>query len=102
MANVRLTYNLPVARVDGKALPLSEIKHVEVFISADGGANFGKLRDVLPPATEYVQTELEAGLWVFRLIVVDTLDQRSAAVDVSVTIVPALPNPVSNVQAFVE
>ena len=102
MANVRLSYTLPSARTDGKALPISEIRHVSVFLSADNGANFAKVADVPPSQNEYIQTDLEAGLWVFRLIVEDILGQKSSAVDKSVSIIPAVPNPVSNVQSFVE
>jgi hypothetical protein len=102
MANVRLTYNLPVSRVNGRPLSLNDIRHVSVYLSADSGANFSKLADVPPSLTEFTQSELEDGNWVFRLIVEDTLGQRSVPVDKAVVILPALPNPVSTVQSFVE
>ena len=102
MANVRIRYDLPTARVDGKALPIDQIAGVRVLISADGGTNFGLLNVVPPSQNEYLQTELEAGTWVFRLEVEDTNGQRSAPVDLQAVIVPALPNPVSNATATVE
>lgn len=102
MANVRLTYNLPVSRVNGRPLSLNDIRHVSVYLSADNGANFSKLADVPPSSSEFTQTELEDGNWVFRLVVEDTKGQKSVAVDKAVIILPALPNPVSNVQSFIE
>lgn len=71
MSNVRVTWTLPTKRVNGKALPASEIAQSIVSLSADGGAHFGELTRIDAPGHSFLQTELEPGTYVFRVVVVD-------------------------------
>lgn len=93
--NLRLRYDLPTTRADGRELLVGQIRHVVVLLSADG-VNFAEVARVAPPAREYLQTDLDPGLWTFRLMVEDTLGQFSVPVDVSYTIRPVIPGPVLN------
>lgn len=97
MSNLRIRYDLPAFRADGRPLPASEIAYVAVSISADNGTTFAEVARVAPPTREYLQTDLDPGLWFFRFVVVDTLGQSSAPVTASFDILPAAPGPVSNV-----
>ena len=93
------TWDLPTTRESGNPLPVDEILHVEVSVSADLGATYTVLDSVIPPDTELTVPDLEAGEWRFRLVVVDINNRRSADVDVSV-VVPdeTAPGVVTNVQ----
>ena len=54
MSNARIAWTWPTNRVEGEALPESQIEHCEISMSADGGANFSGVAQVPPPATEHV------------------------------------------------
>lgn len=71
MSNVRVTWTLPTKRVNGKALPVSDIAQTIVSLSADGGTNFGELTRIAAPGHSFLQTELEPGTYVFRVVVLD-------------------------------
>ena len=99
--NVTLTWDLPTERSGGGALPLDEIEHTVVEMSADGGSNYTALPPVLPtdPQEKFVP-DLEAGDWHFRLTVVDTLGQASPPAPWVETVVDdSPPNPVTNIQS---
>lgn len=75
--NVTVAWVLPLTRQGGGPLPLSEIAHTQVELSADGGDNFGLLVQVPPNGIQQAFVpDLEIGQWIFRITVVDT-DGRS-------------------------
>jgi hypothetical protein len=78
MANVKVSWTLPTVRESGKPLAVSDIKEVRLFLSADGGANYGELSSYPPSVLETVVTELEPGEWFFRGVVIDTKDRAGA------------------------
>jgi hypothetical protein len=97
MKTALLTWTLPTTRVDNSPLPISEIKHVEIFISADLGNTYTLLNTVAPSVTQLTVPDLEVGEWRFRNTVVDTLDRRSSNADVTTVVVSdANPSPVTN------
>ena len=70
---VTITWVLPNTRQKGGLLPIDEIAHTRVELSADSGENFAELAEVPPGAPqEWVVPDLEAGEWQFRLTVLDT------------------------------
>jgi hypothetical protein len=87
MAGLRLTWDLPNRRDDGRALAPSEIAFVQVLMSADGGENFVELNRV-ETVTFLAINDLEPGTYDFRLIVVDKQAQpkSSAAADIEGTV----------------
>ena len=100
MKNVRISWDLPTTRESGFPLNVSEIAYVEVFLSADLGANFVSLNQVVPPTVDLFIPDVDVGEWIFRLVVVDTEDKQSVAVDTSV-VVPDGSNPSSVVNVVV-
>lgn len=104
MSDIRIKYQLPTTREDNKPLPVSQISHVLVLMSADGGANYGEIDQVPAPTAEVLVRELEPGTYNFRLIVVDlqSTPQFSDPVDVQKLIAAAPPNGVTNVVVTVE
>lgn len=94
--DVRVTWVPANKREDGKGLPVEQIKAQRLEISADGGQNYGVLKSLAGNVAEYIQTELEAGTWFFRMFTVDQFDQESAPVVGSITLTPAKPNAPSN------
>ena len=105
MKNALLTYNLPTTRTSGQDAPVTEIRHVEISLSADLGVNFGVLSNVTPflpdgvtPLRELFVPDLEIGDWVFRFVVVGNDDTRSADLDFPVLVPDDTPfNTVLNV-----
>ena len=97
--DVTLTWTLPTARTGGGELPIEEIQHVIVELSADGGENYSAIETVLPTdVQQFVQNEMEAGAWHFRLVVWDTLGQQSApGLHVETVADESPPNPVENI-----
>jgi len=91
VANVKVTYQLPTTRKSGRPLDPADIRHVRIELSADGGANFAPVAQVVPPTLEYTQTELEPGAWVFRAVVVDTAGRESDPVSGSIDIADETP-----------
>ena len=81
MKNVRVAWSLPTTRESGLPLDPTAIQHVEVSLSADLGANFVALNDVVPPTLDLLIPDVEICDWVVRLVVVDVDGRRSADVD---------------------
>lgn len=104
MSDVRINYKLPTTREDNKPLPVSQISHVIVLMSADGGANFGEIDQVPAPGTEVLVRELEPGTYHFRFIVVDlqATPKLSEPVDAQATVEAAAPNGITDVVVTVE
>ena len=97
--NVNVSWDLPTTRESGLPLDQADIQHVEVLLSADLGATFTSINNIVPPTTNITVPDLDIGDWVFRLIVVDTAGRQSVEVDTPVN-VPDETNPSSvvNVQ----
>ena len=72
MGNVALTWSRPTKRIDGTPLGEAEVAAYRVGLSADGGANFVQVGATTSPDRAFTQTELEPGLYVFRVVAVDT------------------------------
>lgn len=92
MADIEITWDLPTERQSGGPLDLNDIDYTAVEISADGGTNYTEI-DRVPRASDqrFVQTEVEAGTWLFRLAVYDTAGERGAAHVESVDIADETP-----------
>jgi predicted phage tail protein len=104
MSNVKLSWVDPVALVDETAIPAGLFDHVDVQMSADGGANFTSVASVAPGAQTYTVTDLPVGKYQFNVYAVDALGRSSAAASVEATIAPPVPatlKPVSNLTANV-
>lgn len=86
MANVRVQWSLPTTRESGRALDPTDIRHVRIEISADGGANFGLIGDFTPDVLETLVQDLDFGTWTFRGLVADTKGRVSQPVVRSVEI----------------
>lgn len=97
--NVNVSWDLPTTRESGLPLDPADIQHVEVLLSADLGATFTPINNIVPPDTDILVPDLDIGDWIFRLVVVDTAGRSSADVDTPVN-VPDETNPstVVNVQ----
>lgn len=91
MANVKVTWALPVARESVRPLAPADIHHVRLEISADGGANYGVFWTFGASILEATVTDLEPGEWWFRGIVVDTASRQSQPVSSSITIADTTP-----------
>lgn len=100
MKNVRIAWELPTTRESGLPLDVANIQHVEVFLSADLGANFVPLNIVAPPTLDLLVPDVDIGDWIFRLVVVDTDNRTSVAIDTPVN-VPDETNPGSVVNVLV-
>lgn len=87
MSNARLTWTWPTNRVLGEALPLAQIKHNEIRMSADGGANFSGLAQVPPvagePTAEHLVADLAPGTYIFQGVIFDTEDRESSMAEIT-------------------
>lgn len=103
MQTVTFSWNEPTTRTDGKALAKTEIKNTEVLIAVAGTSTFVSLATVLPGTTAVANKDLADGNYIARMIVTDTLSNKSDPVDVSFTIKTPLapPSPVGNAKAVV-
>lgn len=75
--NVTLSWALPTTRTSGKLLPITDIQHVVVEVSADDGASWGLIGTFTPDVLSTLLTDLDYGTWTFRGIVVDTKGRAS-------------------------
>jgi hypothetical protein len=82
MSTATLNWTIPTVRADGAPMDISEVSHVAISMSADGGANFGPESNVLStdPQT-FVVDSLVPGNYIFRAVVVDTDGRRSGDAD---------------------
>ncbi len=104
MSNARLTWTWPTNRVLGEALPVAQIQHNEISMSADGGANFSGLAQVVPtgPTDEHLVADLAPGTYIFRSVVVDTEDRNSSTEEVTSEPILSDPNPVADFTVTIE
>jgi len=86
MANVNLNWVLPTTRESQKPLSLGEIDYVEIFMSSDGGQNYGSYDKFEPNILNTTITDLEAGDWFFYGVVVDIGGKVSKPVKVSLNV----------------
>jgi len=98
MKKATISWTSPVVRELGEVFdPATELLHMEVHLSADGGVNFGLLDNVVFPQESLPQADLIPGEWIFRLIAVDVDNEPSAPVDTSVQVLSAPGGP-TNIQ----
>lgn len=71
MANVKVLWALPTTRESGKPLAPSDIKHVRIEVSANGGQTYALIGDFPPSVLEADVQDLDFGTWTFRGLVVD-------------------------------
>ena len=91
MANVKVSWKLPSTRESGKPLAAADVKHVDVQMSADQGANFVSLHHVIPPVLELMVTDLEPGTYQFKAFAVDTKDRVGKPGTAQITIDDSTP-----------
>lgn len=104
MSNIKLSWVDPTTLAGGAVIPAGHFSHVDVQMSADGGANFTSLARVAPGEQTYTVTDLPPGKYDFNVYAVDALDRPSVVASVSATIVPPVPGvlaPVTNLVAEV-
>jgi len=102
MSNARLAWTWPTQRVLGEALPEAQIEHLEISMSADGGANFSGLAQVPPPDVEHLVADLAPGTYIFRAVVVDKEGRRSDIAEVTSEPILSDPNPVADFTVTIE
>jgi len=72
----------PTQRSEAGSLPLDEIAGMEVSLSVAPSAPFTVFPDLVPPiagepTASFSQTELGTGDYIYRLVCIDTIGQRS-------------------------
>ena len=102
--NITITWDLPVTRTGGAALPIEEIESVRPEISADSGASWTPMAPVAPTDSQQVFVpDAEIGEWQFRFRVIDTLGQPSAWWEEIVQVIDdSPPNTITNVQVTLD
>lgn len=68
--NVTLQWELPTARTSTRALAPSDIAHVAVDVSANGGVDWSPIGQFPPEVLSTQVTDLDFGTWKFRGVVV--------------------------------
>lgn len=97
--NVTVAWELPTTRQAGAPLPISEIDHTLVELSADVGANFIDLAQVQPTDPQQVFVpDTEVGEWHYRISVIDTNGKQGVPhIEVVTVVDDSPPNSVVNV-----
>ena len=90
MANLRINWTLPTTRESGKPLPVGEIKHVLVELSADG-TNFAPVGTFPTTVLTTEVQDVDFGEWTVKGRVVDVKDRVSQPVSASIVIVDETP-----------
>lgn len=98
MANVSASWALPTVGANQRP-----IKHVIVELSADGGANFSLVQNVLATVSQQVSvSDVEPGSYQFRHTVEDISGAKGSPVVTPFTVVAVQPpGSVANVQVQV-
>jgi len=95
--DLNISWQHPAQRVDGTALPLSEIQHTTIEWGLCSGNNFpatpAGTRDVAAPSTTTSVTGVGYGTWCVRGKTVDTGGRVSDNSNVAQKIILAPPNP---------
>lgn len=103
MSNLIVTWDLPIKRADGRALPIEEILHTRVEMKVDGAPEFTPLDPVLPSEEqEHFFEDIDPGTYHFQAFTVDTLEQDSLPATGSISIDPALPGSPQNFKLTLE
>lgn len=105
MSNARLAWTWPTNRVLGEALPLAQIQHLEIRMSADGGENFSGLAQVEPagePTAEHLIADIAPGTYIFRGVIVDTEGRLSDTEEITSDPVLSNPNPIADFTVTIE
>jgi len=90
MANLKIDWTLPTQRESGKPLPVGEIKHVLIEISADG-VNFGPVGTFPPTVLTTEVQDVDVGEWTVKGRAVDLKDRASQPVTASLVIADETP-----------
>lgn len=77
MKDAIFTWVLPTEREEGGPLLPEDIAHVQLELSADGGANWTELAPVPPTQLTQAANNLIIAEWLVRGFVEDKLGQRS-------------------------
>ena len=102
MKEIALTWDIPVVREDGSAMPATEIAYTEVSLSTDAGKTFATLAQVKPDAVQTVKrSPVPDGAYLFRLIAVGTNGKRGKPSDLNVPVDTPAPSVVTSVKATV-
>jgi len=105
MKTINITWDVPVTREDGKALPKAEIADTEVSlapVAADGTVgSFTSLAKVKPDATQTVNKDVPDGDYKIRFVVTDIYGQKGKPLDASATVKSAPPGQVLNIKVTV-
>ena len=68
--NVTVAWELPTSRTSNRPLAPSDIRHVVLDVSADGGSTFVPIGEFPPSVLSAAVTDLDFGTWLFRGVVV--------------------------------
>lgn len=102
MKEISLSWDIPVVREDGSAMPVSEIAHTEVTLSTDGGKTFAALAQVKPDAIQTVKrSPAPDGAYLFRLVVVGINGKKGKPVDLNVPVDTPAPGVVTALKATI-
>lgn len=91
MANLRINWTLPSQRESGQPLPVAQIKHVLIELSADKGANYVTIGQFPPTVLTTDVQDVDFGEWTVKGRVVDVADRVSQPVTASITIADETP-----------
>lgn len=102
MKEIALSWDIPVVREDGSAMPATEIAYTEVSLSTDAGKTFSALSQVKPDVPQSVKrSPAPDGTYLFRLVVVGTNGKKGKPVDLPVPVDTPAPGVVTAVKATI-
>lgn len=100
MQTVKLNWNAPTTRASGKSLDAATIAGYALGMSADGGKTYVNLTDNPASVRERLFTELEPGVWFFRVACFDNKNRASKFAIVSTDTDDSAPGEVINLMAI--
>jgi hypothetical protein len=106
MKTILVSWDVPVTREDGKALPKDEIADTEVLLApvlVDGATgSFVSLAKIKPDGEQTIKRDVPDGNYKLRFIVTDIYGQKGKPLDASATVKSAPPGQVLNIKVTVE
>lgn len=81
MKNALFSWTLPTERQEGGPLPVSEIAHVQIEVSANGGTDWTDLGNIPPDTLTLQMNDLIVAAWLVRGTVEDTQGRRSIPIE---------------------
>jgi len=84
--SVRLEWDLPTKKDDGTDLDVSEIAHVSIEQSSDGGQTYVEIDKFAASILETVVADLDYGTWFFSATVTNTAGKPGGTVFGSITL----------------